>query len=326
MQLDLNDLHLRGVISLNRIHGGLFGLAVGDALGSTVEYLSKEEIIRRHGQLRDIDGGGWLGLKPGEWTDDTAMTIAVAEGILANPHDPVRRIGENFIEFANIDHPAMGLFIRIAIRKYKKLKNWQKAAEEIHKEEGLTAGNGALMRTLPVAFMYKDPADIYMMSMMIARMTHWEPEAGLTCCLYCLLARDFILGTTNKVLAWEKTKDTFLGLVPPKFLGVAKKLVLDKLFDIEKRQYDNLVPSGYTVDSLACALSCFFKGSSLEEAVIRAVNLGGDADTIGAITGGLAGVYWGFEAIPDRWLAEFSAEQINRLDDVAGGFKQIFII
>ncbi len=222
-------------------------MAVGDALGSTVEYLSKEEIKRRHGQLRDIVGGGWLGLKPGEWTDDSAMTIAVAKGILANPHDPVRRIGENFIEFAKIDHPAMGLFTRLAIRKYNKLKNWQKAAEEIHKEEGLTAGNGALMRTLPVAFMYKDPADIYMMSMMIARMTHWDPEAGLTCCLYSLLAREFISGTTNKVVAWEKTKDTFLEVVPAKFSNVAEKLVLDKLFDIEKRQYDDLDPSGVTV-------------------------------------------------------------------------------
>ncbi len=86
------------------------------------------------------------------------------------------------------------------------------------------------------------------------------------------------------------------------------------------------VTSGYTVDSLACVLSCFFKGTSFEEAVVSAVNLGGDADTIGALTGGLSGVYWGFEAIPNRWLAEFIVEQINRLDSVASGFKRVVLI
>ena len=261
----------------------MFGVAVGDALGATVEFLVKEEIQRRHGRLRDIIGGGWLRLKPGEWTDDTEMTLAVAKGILINPHNPLEHIGRNFLYYANKDHPAMGLTTRAVISNYRKLKNWYKAAEVLHKKERLTAGNGALMRTLPVAFMYKDPADIFMMSMAIARMTHWDPEAGLTCCLYCLLAREFISGTTNRVVAWEKTKDLFLEVVPVKFLSIAKKLVLDKLFNIINLRYDQLKPGGYNVDSLECALSCFLREESFEDAVVSAVNLGGDADTIGII-------------------------------------------
>ncbi len=311
---------------MNRIHGGIFGVAVGDALGATVEFMDRETIKKEYGQLKDIVGGAWLNLEPGKWTDDTEMTIAVAEGILAEPYNPVSEIGDRFIEWANTNPPDIGNTISAAFSNYAQLKSWPKAAEAVHKTGMRTAGNGALMRALPVAFMYKDPADIIAMSMAIARMTHWDPEAGLTCCLYCLLAREFMSGTTNKIVAWEKSKDTFLEVVPVKFSGVAKKLVLDKYFDIENRRYDDLKPSGYTVDSLVCALSCFFAESSLEEAVVSAVNLGGDTDTIGAITGGLAGVYCGFESIPDRWLAEFSAEQINRLDSVAGGFRKVVLI
>lgn len=304
----------------------MYGVAVGDALGATVEFMSSQAIKQEYGQLKDIIGGGWLGLRPGQWTDDTEMTIAVAEGVLVNPHDPVPEIGKRFLEWANTNPPDIGNTIRAAFSNYLKLGNWQQAAEALHKNGMRTAGNGALMRTLPIAFMYKDPADIYIMSMMIARMTHWDPEAGLTCCLYCLLAKEIIAGTKNKLVAWEKAKNTFLKLVPDKLSSIAEKLVLEKLFDIENWTKNQLNPSGYTVDSLACALWCFLKGENFEDTVVTAVNLGGDADTIGAITGGLAGVYWGFKAIPERWLATFSPEQKNRLEHIANSIKKLVII
>jgi len=132
-------------------------------LGATLEFLTKEEVRRKYGQLKEIIGGGWQNLKPGEWTDDTEMMLAVAEGILANPHDPVQYIGEKFLEWFKPNPPDIGNTIRSVLIKYQELWDWHKAAEAVHKEGIRTAGNGALMRTLPLAFAYRDPAELYMM-------------------------------------------------------------------------------------------------------------------------------------------------------------------
>ena len=83
----------------DRVRGALYGVAIGDAMGGPLEFLDANEIKMRYGQVREMIGGGWLNLKPGEVTDDTQMTLCVAEGILENPNDPVQTIGRRFIEW-----------------------------------------------------------------------------------------------------------------------------------------------------------------------------------------------------------------------------------
>ncbi|MEK4223505.1 ADP-ribosylglycohydrolase family protein [Bacillus sp. FSL W8-0116] len=82
---------------LDQIRGGLFGAAVGDALGATTECMNKEEIQEKYGKIKTIIGGGWLALDPGEVTDDTDMMIAVANGITQSPENPIPAIGEEFL-------------------------------------------------------------------------------------------------------------------------------------------------------------------------------------------------------------------------------------
>lgn len=84
----------------DRIAGALYGVAIGDAMGAPLEFMSKDEIARAHGRVTEMIGGGWLNVEPGEITDDTQMTLAVAEGIIENPDDPVKGIGNRFIEWA----------------------------------------------------------------------------------------------------------------------------------------------------------------------------------------------------------------------------------
>jgi len=308
---------------LDKIKGGLYGVAVGDALGATLEFMDQQQIKQKYGQLSDIIGGGWLNLAPGEWTDDTEMTLAVAEGVLMDPYAPTFHVGERFLAWLNTSPPDVGNTISAAHLAYLNLKDWHKAALSIHDKGMQTAGNGALMRTLPVAFMYREPADIYKMSMAIARLTHWDPEAGLTCFLYCLLVRDILNGTRDKLQAWHNARDKFLSHTARQYAGEAESLIWLAFDEIQFRPKERLKPSGYTVDSLACALWCFFRSKSFAEALVGAVNLGGDADTIGAITGGLAGVYWGYKGIPERWLTKFSSYQVARLDSVADAFKKV---
>ena len=133
-------------------------------------------------------------------------------------------------------------------------------------------------------------------------------------------------GTRDKVSAWKEAVNKYFRFTPVKFSDVAKKLVLEKLAVIEEWPEARLNSSGYTVDTLACALWCFFHGESFEETLVSAVNLGGDADTVGAVTGGLAGVYWGFENIPERWLAKFSPIQAERLERIADTYRKVTIL
>lgn len=112
----------------DRIRGALYGVAIGDAMGGPLEFLDANEIKMRYGQVREMIGGGWLNLKPGEVTDDTQMTLCVAEGILENPSDPVQTIGRRFIEWYDSKPKDIGNTCALAIRKVKLLPNTKKAA------------------------------------------------------------------------------------------------------------------------------------------------------------------------------------------------------
>jgi ADP-ribosyl-[dinitrogen reductase] hydrolase len=285
------------VVSVDKIRGGLYGLACGDALGATVEFMSKAEIKNSYGMLRDIIGGGWLNLRPGDWTDDTEMTLAVAEGII-------------------------GSTIRAVFHTYDRVKDWHKAAEQVHNYHGMTAGNGALMRTLPLAFAYKDTEVLYISCIEVARMTHWDPEAGLTCYLYCLTAQSCFKGL-EFLEAYNNALTLLQELNPAGEIGDAAKGLVDKFTKVTSWSEKALKPTGYTVDTLSCALWCVATTTTFEQAVVKAVNLGGDADTVGAVAGGLAGIIYGYEGIPARWIGKFGDWQNKRLENVVEALMRL---
>ena len=141
---------------LGKIKGGLYGVAIGDALGGTTEFMSVREIQARYGYLTEIIGGGVWRLEPGEVTDDTMMTLCVAEGILENPRDPLDAIGVQFMHWYQTRPKDIGNTIRHTFENVEG--NWFEAAYVTHIELGQSAGNGSLMRCLPVALAYTDLA------------------------------------------------------------------------------------------------------------------------------------------------------------------------
>lgn len=286
-----------------RILGGLFGVACGDALGGTLEFMSEDEIQRKHGYLKDIIGGGCWDLEPGEVTDDTMMTIAVAEGILDNPENPIEDIGNHFIGWYDSSPKDIGNIIRIALSEYKRSNDWTKTAYYAHQTTGgKSAGNGSLMRCLPVALYYSDVKKMLEITASQSLLTHYDRKATDACQFYNLLVYDYLNGKP-KVPAIREHIDNY-----PEY---------KKVFLMLKNE---LEPSGYVFDTLICALWCFVNTSSFEEAVCEAANLGGDADTVAAITGGLAGVYYGYDAIPDRWK-----EKILVKDQLVSIAKRIIV-
>ena len=271
----------------------MLGVAVGDALGAPLEFMTAEEIKSRHGIVRDMLGGGWLNVEPGEVTDDTQMTLAVAGGILANPKDPIPEIGKYFIKWYDSQPKDIGNACRTTIGYAKEYnaadaKGWYKAARRFHDETGgQTAGNGALMRTIYPALYYGNGRPDCALS--IACMTHVHEHSRRSVTAYTQAVVD--LTSTDNSTEWGKER-----------IEYHVKNVRE-LIDESK-----LKPSGYAPESLICAANAIRDTSSFEDALIYAVNLGGDADTIGAITGGLAGALYGGRNIPLRWINELANE------------------
>lgn len=264
--------------------GGLFGVACGDALGGTLEFTSKEEGEKLYGYHKDIIGGGRLGLRPGDVTDDTTMAIAVAEGILENPELPINAVGRNFVEWYNTNPPDIGMTCRYAIDKYTRCGDWKEASLYVHKAtNGMTAGNGTLMRCIPAALYYKNYDKMVEVTKEQSIMTHYDKKASEACVLYNTIVYKYLNGE-------EKLKA---------IKGVIQEH--KKYGEVLSMKKCELNPSGYVVDTLQCALWCFINNSNIEDIICEAVNLYGDPDTIGAIAGGLAGVYYGYNSIPERW-------------------------
>lgn len=273
----------------DRIRGALYGVAIGDAMGGPLEFLDANEIKMRYGQVREMIGGGWLNLKPGEVTDDTQMTLCVAEGILENPSDPVQTIGRQFIEWYDRNPKDIGSTCALAIRKVKLLSSTKKAAwaavsrETEREQHGMNGGNGALMRTIYPAVFYHDPKTRKRYVKAIAEMTHRNDESTDICVQYC----DFV-------------HMAVFGDYPDR----------DRL----KHYKENARPTGYVVDTWCNVIDALTETQSFADAIISAINRGGDADTIGAITGGLAGACYGFSAIPKRWIECLDKQLTEELD------------
>ena len=285
-----------------RIRGALYGVAVGDALGAPLEFMTSEEILAKYGApVREMVGGGWLSVVPGEVTDDTQMTLAVAEGITARPENPIPDIGRRFIAWHDSRPKDIGNTCRIAIQTAKRIivsgvdetEAWQRAGEEVAAQRnGQNAGNGALMRTVyPALYYSKDEAREKAVA--IGAMTHRNDSSDKYCSLYVDLIADALDD-------------------PEKAMQTVRQIAADM---------KELPPTGWVVGSFTCAVKAIAQNESFEDAIVQAVNLGGDADTIGAIAGGLAGAIYGCAAIPARWkncLADAVRADLDRLAEMAG--------
>ncbi|HEY8805502.1 MAG TPA: ADP-ribosylglycohydrolase family protein [Clostridium sp.] len=270
---------------LKRVLGGLFGVACGDALGGTLEFTPKYIGVEKYGFHKDIIGGGEMDLRPGDVTDDTVMTIAVGEGILEDPNSPIAAIGRKFIEWYETDPTDIGITCQDAIGEFIDCGDWNKAGRRVHRySNGMNAGNGTLMRCIPVPLFYREFDQMVEITKAQSDMTHYNAKVANACILYNTIIYKYLNGGDKL----ETIKEVLKGHEE-----------YNKVFNMNK---ENLNPSGYVVDSFQCALWCFINNSNVEDIICEAVNLYGDPDTIGAIAGGLAGVYYGYDSIPKRWI------------------------
>jgi len=278
------------VDTIECFRGCLVGVAVGDALGAPVEGMGPGEIERRYGRVTELFGGGWLGLGLGEWTDDTAMMLCIARSIVEKGRFDPEDVSLKFLGWFEAGALGIGRTTYVALDALRRGATWQDAGRIAHDRlAGMSAGNGSIMRCAPIALLdAKDPESLIRHSIDSSLITHWDPRA-------CWGAVALNMAISQLI---DKGKDALLDRVAVRIEQPDVRQALEK---VEKMRMEDIVPSGFVLDTLQAALWCFLNTSCFEDALVAAVNLGGDTDTIGAVCGSLAGACYGLEGIPMRW-------------------------
>ncbi|WP_083518249.1 ADP-ribosyl-[dinitrogen reductase] hydrolase [Dechloromonas denitrificans] len=266
---------------LDKATAAYIGLAIGDALGATVEFLTPNEIRDQHGVHRDITGGGWLRLKAGQVTDDTTMSLALGEAILSSGGIDAKAAASAFDAWMRAKPVDIGNTVRRNLIHFRKTGNPEALASEHD------AGNGAAMRALPVALACygQPPEKAIFASRAQAHVTHHNVLSDAACETLLFMVQDFLDGRDAGAVQRDRA---------------AVLVEKHPVFAYDKKRCDN--PSGYVVETMQAVLQACFDTSSFEDCLIDVVNRGGDADTTGAIAGMLAGARYGLEGIPKRWL------------------------
>jgi ADP-ribosyl-[dinitrogen reductase] hydrolase len=296
----------------SQYRGALLGLAVGDALGVTVEFQEP----RTFKPVKDLVGGGVFQLLPGQWTDDTSMALCLAESLVEccnfDPADQMTRYcrwyREGYLSSTGVAFD-VGNTTRGALEQF--LRTHEPYAGPTDPQ---SAGNGSLMRLAPVPlFFCGDPLQAIEKSGLSSRITHGAIEAVDACRYFGGLLVGALQGRSKEVLLkkhfcpvpdlWEREP------LAPNIAEIAAG-------SYKYKNPPNIIAAGYVVKTLEAALWAFFRSASFEEGALLAVNLGNDADTVGAVYGQIAGAYYGAEAIPKTWREKITRrERIELLAD-----------
>lgn len=275
---------------LDRALGAYLGLAVGDALGATVEFMTAREIAAQYGVHRQMIGGGWLKLKAGQVTDDTTMALALGDAIVKCKDWNLHEVAEHFATWLRGMPVDCGNTCRRGIRRYMLEGTLAGLPNEGD------AGNGAVMRNLPVVLGFlNDDALLEQFSHEQGRITHHHPLSDKANLAFARMTAALIRGQTL-----EQVRPIADALIEqePKF-GMSR--------------YRGRA-SAYVVDTVQTVLYHFFQHDDFESCVTAVVNQGEDADTTGALAGMLAGALYGVQSIPKHWLRKLDPDIRHRIE------------
>lgn len=267
----------------NKVLGSLLGFAIGDAMGATTEFMSQGEIHRKYGEVKDIIGGGWLNLKAGEVTDDTQMMTIVAKARMKNVELFTQSCCSGFVDWLSKGPKDVGGACRAAILQggRKSPDEWMRLSMERQEaHQRLDLGNGAVMRALFLALNNEPSLAVHQ-----GRLTHNNPTSDMYIRDYCY--------------------------------AVHMALSTPIMWDGDKGHLRLMEPTGHVKNSVNNAIFWSFNALNFREAILGPVNHGGDADTIAALTGGIAGAHFGANHIPKKWIDALDPRTVKDLQDMA---------
>lgn len=264
-----------------RAEAAYLGLALGDALGATVEFMTPREIRSRYGLHREIRGGGWLRLRAGAVTDDTTMSLALGRAILEHGRVDALACARAFDAWMRAKPIDIGNTVR------RNLVTFRNTGNPVALPSDNDAGNGAAMRVLPVALatLRLDDEAVRAAVCAQAHVTHNNPQSDAAAAFLALAVGDAVCGETLRGIYRNRIRPF---------------VEAHRVFAFRPRRREN--PSGWIVETVQAVLQGLLDSGSFEECLVDVVNRGGDADTTGAIAGMLAGALYGREGLPARWL------------------------
>lgn len=299
--------------SRDKFCGCLYGLAVGDALGTALEFQKRDCGV----VIKDMMGGGPHDLPPGFWTDDTSMALCIAESLcLTGRFDAVDQM-TRYLSWYESGHLGstcdcfdIGSTTHISLQSFKdgpelpyRGKTWEKSA-----------GNGSLMRLAPIPmFFHRSILEAIKWAELSSKTTHAAPQCISAVQYYTVLVIGALMGDRKDALLSELYTGPYgnYGLweeiqLHPEILEIAKG-------SFKTKSRDEIKSSGYVVHSLEAALWAFHKASSFAEGALLTANLADDSDTVCAIYGMLAGAFWGLSSIPAKWTKTLALEPVLAL-------------
>jgi len=297
----------------NKIKSVLFGVAVGDALGVPVEFKSRQ-VIRKN-PITDMIGYGTYNLPPGTFSDDSSLTFCLAEA-LTKKFD-LNTIGQNFVRwFYNNYWTPRGNVFDIGIATRQAIDRLAKG-EQPDLAGGFDVssnGNGSLMRISPLLFYLLDKpiSERYEVTKQVSSITHGHVRSIIACFYYLEFARQ-LFAKKDKFEIYKNLQSKIKNHLNSLSINPTEVALFDRLLEqnIHEQTEENIFSSGYVLHTLEASIWCLLTTDNYKDAVLKAVNLGEDTDTSGAVTGGLAGLLYGLENIPTNWI-----KQIARNDEI----------
>lgn len=331
--IDNNMTKNINIISNNElVKASLYGFIIGDALGVPVEFMSRESLKNK--KITDMEEYGTHNQPKGTWSDDSSMLLATIDGLL-NSKEIIdyQLIMNNFLawkqkgDFTPFNHVFdIGISTSIALATYQQNKNNNNPEQIICGTGEISSnGNGSLMRILPVSLYlcylginYKDNKFMEIIKT-ISSMTHSHIYSIVGCFIYSVYIIE-LLKEYDKFKAYKNTQNSLQEICKEySELNIIREIYGKIVYeDISKLKENDIKSSGYVVDSLEASIWCVLTTNDYKEAVLKAVNLGEDSDTIGALTGGLAGIIYGYNSIPQKWLNDLQRK--DYLDQIINTF------
>ena len=277
-------------IQLDRFKGCLLGLAVGDAVGTTLEFVPKHKVRR----INDMVGGGPFQLEPGQWTDDTSMALCLAASLLDKKElDPLDQLGRYSRWYRKGYMSSTGTCFDIGNTTATAIRLYEETGVPSGCIDAWSSGNGSIMRLAPVPmFFYSDTGLAIRKSGESSVTTHATKECIDACRILGNILVKALRGSCDE---WDVLMGNPVTAENPRLTAISNGCY-------KTAPESSIHGNGYVVDSLEAALWSFWHSGSFEEAILYAANLGDDADTTAAICGQVAGAFYGMSGIPKKWL------------------------
>lgn len=293
---------------------GMMGVVVGDALGCPVQFMRREEIANRpEGKVTGMEAGGVYEMPQGTWTDDSSMALAALDSIRELGVIDLEDIMTGFVDWYEDGEYTpfgesfdMGNTCSTAIEKYECNRDVKTCGgTTVHSN-----GNGSLMRIMPAClYAYEKglPDDEAVKTVHeVSGLTHNHLRSKIACGLYYFCVKEILDGEGGLNERLQTGLDKGFAFYDRDVMNLVEVSYYGRLRNLNgfaKVPESEIKSTGYVVDSMEAAIWSLITTASLKEGLLTAVNLGDDTDTIGAIAGGLAALYYGYDSIPKEWLS-----------------------